>query len=547
MHEGADVAVLTPATTSPGGSQPPTTSAGVASQLIDSLGPVLASTMGAVDFIEPDVTCLDAVRSLGPSVRDTVEELVSEPTLFHSLENDDAAAVTMAYLGCVDAERLPLPIAFVTTRAVEDPLICIAEAWSQLITAEDVASSLAYGNGLDDLPADIADRMTLAAAQCVPDVEWWIEDEVTVLMQSGLSDDEASCMTRALVDSFGVGPIIRRRVLTLRSYPVPRAELESIDLVGRCGVEPPETNQLGPPGTCLAGFGAGTAETQIVDCSQPHNAEIVTVTDLADEFPVWPGAQALRDMAGPRCLAELQALAGDITGYAAGWDIPLRHRWEQSVRSLTCSLIRPDYSSWTGPSGLVPTVAPTPSLALNRGDFDVDVPAVDGYTYNLIPIATSIPWAQQVELPDDVGGLAFAVEQADADIGSLVVVEDFGLATYLDQLFSAPLLLGSNPAASPDDTIAPAPEARAVWRPFSGMPVVTAAAPGDDVGQWVWGHSGLVWIAVGQIAMEDWIDGFIAAHRKLNRPIPTTMGCSPAVCSRTGCRKFRGICSSISP
>jgi hypothetical protein len=72
LHEGADVAVTTAATTStglPGGSQPPTTSAaGVASQLIDSLGPVLASTLGAVDFIEPDVACLDAaVRTLGPS------------------------------------------------------------------------------------------------------------------------------------------------------------------------------------------------------------------------------------------------------------------------------------------------------------------------------------------------------------------------------------------------------------------------------------------------------------------------------------------------
>jgi hypothetical protein len=103
--------------------------------------------------------------------------------------------------------------------------------------------------------------------------------------------------------------------------------------------------------------------TDVIDCSQPHNAEVVTVIDLGEEFPSWPGAQVLRDTAADRCAAAVEALAVDGTEYAAGWDIPVRLLWEQSLRMLTCTLIRTDTSAWTGATGLVPTGQPAPSLS----------------------------------------------------------------------------------------------------------------------------------------------------------------------------------------
>jgi hypothetical protein len=426
----------------------------VGSQLIAALGPSLAASIGAGAIVEPDATCLDAaVEALEPSVREAVDQLVDEPSLFHALDDQDAELIALAYLDCVEVDLLPLSIAAVTTRLPGESLPCVAEAWSDAVTPQVVASSIAHGNGLNDLPTDTVDQLTLTAAACAPDRQWWIDDEALILEQGGWDPDQASCIATAVVDTLGVGPIIKRRVLTVPFYPVTRGELEGVDFSGRCDVELGDPPQLGPPGTCLAGFGRGRESTQIVGCEQPHNAEVITVTDLSI-FSAWPGAQALRVRAADICIADVEALAGDLTGYAAGWDIPGRLAWEQSDRVLTCSLIHYDYSSWTGPSGLVPTAtdasipesspaappptaiiepvaaAPTTSVssdtaatapssappALTPGGFDVEMPAVEGYTYSAIP-TSSIPSAQ-LDLPDDVDGVAFDVSTVPASVPS---------------------------------------------------------------------------------------------------------------------------------
>ena len=221
---GAELAVppaAATANTHPGTTVAPATAASVASELIESLGPTLE--VSGVPFIDPDEACLgEAIEALPPSLRQEVDALVREPSLFHSLDDEDAAAIALAYVGCVAADELPAFIAVATTRAVEQ-LPCLAEGWAGIVTPAAVASSLAYGHGLDDLPDDVVDAMTLAAATCVPDREWWIADEAFALARFGIEASNATCAVRLLVDTFGVEPIIRRRVLTLDLWPVARA------------------------------------------------------------------------------------------------------------------------------------------------------------------------------------------------------------------------------------------------------------------------------------------------------------------------------------
>jgi hypothetical protein len=64
-----------------------------------------------------------------------------------------------------------------------------------------------------------------------------------------------------------------------------------------------------------------------------------------------------------RCSAEAEVLASDSSAYAAGWDIANRESWEQADRMLICMLIDPDFSAWTGASGLVPTEGPATTAA----------------------------------------------------------------------------------------------------------------------------------------------------------------------------------------
>ena len=103
----------------------PATAAGVASDLIESLGPTL--DVSGVPFIDPDESCLlAAIEGLPSALRQAVDALVREPSLFHSLDEEAAAAIALAYVGCVAADELPAFIAVATTRAV-DQLPCLAE------------------------------------------------------------------------------------------------------------------------------------------------------------------------------------------------------------------------------------------------------------------------------------------------------------------------------------------------------------------------------------------------------------------------------------
>ena len=138
------------------------------------------------------------------------------------------------------------------------------------------------------------------------------------------------------------------------------------------------------------------------------------------------------------------------------------------------------------------------------------MPAVEGFTYNLIPSA-QIPWAQ-LDLPEDTDGFGLGVTAAGAPVGSLFVVDSSDFQTYVDRLFDDPTAIERGPA-TPGAPAATASEARIVWRSFGGTPVASATLGDSGVGRWVWGHDGLTWVATGSLTMEELIGGVIAQQQ----------------------------------
>ena len=349
---GADHAVPpgAPAPPSIPGSTVSTTLRDLEPEVVDALNRALGTPFGASDggFPEPEEACVNAaIAALPPSTRDVINQLASDPALFDAMNNELARVIATAYVGCVGNLALAGFLAAVQTFAVQG-LDCLADTWKEILTPDAVAASLAYGHRLDDLPDAIVNELTLATAGCVPE-QWWIDDETAALARAGLDNSQASCVATTIVDTFGIAPIIRRRILGFDLLPIPQSELDALEFPARCNMQFPRLGQLNAqPGACLTGFGQGTDQTHPVDCDQPHNAEVITATDLGTEFPTWPGAQTLRDHARSTCAAELEALGIDPNEYAAGWDIPLRLLWEQQLRVLTCTIIRTDNTNWTG-------------------------------------------------------------------------------------------------------------------------------------------------------------------------------------------------------
>ena len=101
--------------------------------------------------------------------------------------------------------------------------------------------------------------------------------------------------------------------------------------------------------------------------------------------------------------------------------------------------------------------------------------------------------------PTAVEGLAIGVDRDGVGVGTVLIVDDFGLATYVNRLFDAPVTIEHGLPLGDGAPVA-ASETRAVWQSFGGVPVVAATAPDDGVGQWVWGHDGIVWIAFGSLS-----------------------------------------------
>ena len=361
-------------------SSPATSAPSAASDVAADLSGALGLAIGTGNFVEPEPECFDdAYAALPVSARRTVLAVEEDPLSWPaSVDRDGANEVLSAYLGCVEPERLRQWLVL-SVLQVLDEQECVSAAWEDLVTPDAVASSVAYGDGLDDLDPALVDQLTATAAACVPDRQWWIDDVAIDLEGDDLTADEASCVAIAYVDVLGVNEVIRRRILTIPLLAVPSADEERLDLQRRCGVSPVvQLAQLDAPvGTCLTGFGSGADSTEVIDCAATHNAEVIAVHDLGAEYATWPGMQMLRDKTITQCPADVEALPVDAVDYIAGWDMPDRASWEQAARTLTCTLVRPGFASWTGPSD-VALPAPTTTAPANVGQevLDIDTLAV---------------------------------------------------------------------------------------------------------------------------------------------------------------------------
>jgi hypothetical protein len=67
-------------------------------------------------------------------------------------------------------------------------------------------------------------------------------------------------------------------------------------------------------------------------------------------------------------------------------------------------------------------------------------------------------------------------------------------------------------------------EVRSGWQAFAGVPVVTATEPDGNAGQWVWGHDGHTWIALGTLAMSVYVGALIAAQEATSPSNPYDYG-----------------------
>ena len=337
--------------------------------IASDLGGVIGLALGSGNLPPADAACLGPrLDELGPSGLAAVEGMQADPINRLGVDPDAAEAVFLAFLSCLGQPALLSSLSLAVLRPPPAALPCVNEQWTGLVDADAIVSSLAHGHGLDDLEPGLADELAEAAEPCLGDDEWWIEE--ISLRLSDLDAVQADCVAARYVDVLGARAVIRQRILTLPLSTVTADDAAALDLSSRCGVpdaDAPRT--LGANlGDCLTGFGQGTAATTISSCEDDHNAEVIEVDDLTDDVPSWPGAQELRHAAERQCVAAAEAIPGDTSDWAAGWDLPGRQTWERGGRTLTCVLIKPEYASWRGPSGLSPAsvdaTTPSPTAAL---------------------------------------------------------------------------------------------------------------------------------------------------------------------------------------
>ena len=317
---------------------------------------ITVMTQGRLVLLGSDGACAQAALADLPAAgRRLVDALIDDPFADRTADPEAAEDVFVAFLGCIEPEALRLSVVLSVLRMNETG--CIVDAWQGLLSAESVASSMAYGDLLDDLPAEVVDAMASAAATCGPDRQWWIDD---VIYQDELRlerpERELECIAARYVDVMGVEEVIRRRLLNAPLLAVPLEDEARLDLAGHCNVT--ESGRLdlfvAGVGACAADARAGTAVIAVTACDRPHDAEVFAVHDIAAEHPTWPGIRAIVDTAESRCTADPGAIAGDPGNHRFLWIYPMRRTWEQGDRTVLCLVVHEGDGVWDAPSGLVP-------------------------------------------------------------------------------------------------------------------------------------------------------------------------------------------------
>ena len=216
----------------------------------------------------------------------------------------------IAYVGCADFDQLLFILAMATMNSL-DAAPCVAAGWSGVLTPQVLASSLAYGAGLDDLPPATVGPLVDATLRCMSGgpgwTDWWIEDVVLELDGvTGIPPSAAECIATNYVRELGIERVVERRVLTLPVLTLNAVDLAAIDASG-CGADlAPPALTLGQVGDCLADV-FRTAVWPVVACTSPHNGEILDVTDLSGVVTEWPGWSAMNDRGRRVCAAAADA------------------------------------------------------------------------------------------------------------------------------------------------------------------------------------------------------------------------------------------------
>ena len=201
----------------------------VREQVEELASAVSVLTLGRLVLFPPEAACVERVFADLP-----VSGRLTLPRLRRS---------SRPILGCMDPESLRLAVVLSVLKMNERE--CVVDAWQGLLTAEPVASSLAYGDLLDDLPADVVEDMASAAAVCGPDRQWWIEDVIFHdELQLELSDQERECVAARYLDVMGVEEVIRRRLLNAPLLAVPPEDEARLDMSGQCTVTKSGTLKL---------------------------------------------------------------------------------------------------------------------------------------------------------------------------------------------------------------------------------------------------------------------------------------------------------------
>ena len=120
--------------------------------VISDMGGILGLAVGTSGFLGPEPTCFDeSFAALTPAGRQAFAGLREDPLTWTGVDRDDAKLLFSAYFDCVDPSQLRDFIALAVLKMNHRQQPCVSAAWKDLLTSEPVASSIAYGHGLDDL------------------------------------------------------------------------------------------------------------------------------------------------------------------------------------------------------------------------------------------------------------------------------------------------------------------------------------------------------------------------------------------------------------
>ena len=179
-------------------------STGLNENLAGAVGLLSSMTMDGTILPEPDSACFDtAVAAFDGDVSQAAEQLSDDPLAWSSIPRETRYPIIAAYVGCADIDATVNLLAIGLINSLEASP-CISAAWSGLLSAELIASSLAFGTGLDDLPPEVVQRLVAGAAPCVSDETWWIDDiAIELERQYGFTPEQATCVATTLSTLLG--------------------------------------------------------------------------------------------------------------------------------------------------------------------------------------------------------------------------------------------------------------------------------------------------------------------------------------------------------